>query len=315
MSWIDFRNQALQDMRSVHILHDSKDYGNSAYLLQQSIEKFIKSIVIRYELSTKPMWKLGHMPLTELWDDLHQRLEEFIEKSSSETAKNNYQNMSRSTCIIKKFFQKSTSDLKFALWKESLQIPISENEEQEFLEFIRQLKQELEPQIRSMSTDFIDLFERKIKPFFDQMPNSRKHEIQKLLDSIQLEIDLNSLEEISISNNADIDEFVKNVPIFFNRIEKLYKIIRKDRKPYFLDSELALTILFAWLFSFSTQILKVFTHESIGRYPTEIEMRNEKRSSRNLYEEKNEILKDLENEVEEACNRLNLMIFDKTPQH
>ena len=312
MSWVDFRNQALRDISSADLLYDSRDYGNSAYLLQQSIEKFIKSIVIRYELSTKSMQELGHMPLTKLWDDLHQRMNEYFEKSPSEIAKNHYQNMSESIRIIKDFFIDSTRDLKFALWKGSLKIPMSLDEEKTILEFVRKLQKELEPQIRALSHDYFELFEKKIKPFFDRIPPSQKQEIQNLLDVVKLDIDLNQLEKIQISTNADIDEFAKQVPIFFIRLETLYRIIRKNpRGLSFLESEQALVILFAWIFSFSTQILKIFAHETIGRYPTEIE----NRSSINWYEEKHEILKDLKLEISDACNRLNLMIFYKVPQH
>jgi len=310
MSWIDFRNQALQDMSSVPILREHKDYGNSAYLLQQCIEKFVKSIVIRYELSTKSMGKLGHMPLDELWDDLYQRMDEFIERSTSETAKTNYENMSETIGIIKEFFQRSQTDLKKALWKDSMKIPLSREEEDKLLDFIHRLKEELKPQIRKLSIDLFDLFKRKIKPFFKNLPISQKRKIQNLLDVIQLDVDLDRLDEISISTHHDIDELVMEMPVFFLRIEKLYQIIRKDpHKMHHLDSEEALNILFSWLFSYSTQILKVYAHESIGRYPTEID----ERSSRNLYKEKFVELKDLENEVIEACRRLNSMIFYKTP--
>lgn len=314
MSWIYFRDQALQDIKSVRTLYTSKDYGNSAYLLQQSIEKLVKSIVIRYDLSSKPMSTLGHMPLTQLWDDLYQRLEESIEKSSNKKAKNDFQNMSKSIKIIKDFFKDSTRKYKFTLWKDSLKIPISEKEELELLELIKKLKHELEPQIRLMSHDFTELFENKIKPFLNSMPHSKKQEIQNLLGSTQLDIDLDKLEKISISNINDIDEFVKSTPVFFNKIEKLYQISRKGRGLSFSDSELGLTILFAWLFSYSIQILKVFPHESIGRYPTLICVENKERSSRNWYKDQKKILKELQDEVIAACEKLDLIIFDKIPK-
>jgi len=50
MSWKDFRDQANQDFESSKTLMDKEDFGNSAYLLQQCTEKYVKAVIFKFNL-------------------------------------------------------------------------------------------------------------------------------------------------------------------------------------------------------------------------------------------------------------------------
>ena len=51
MIWEEFRSQARQDLISCRTLYEKEhDYGNSAYLLQQGLEKFVKAYLFKFDL-------------------------------------------------------------------------------------------------------------------------------------------------------------------------------------------------------------------------------------------------------------------------
>ncbi len=308
-SWIDFKDQAVDDLKSSIALQHGNKIGNSAYMLQQSLEKFVKALVLKYNLSNKTPNELSHLPLIGLWNELQNNIKTQIMKTNNQKSIANYALMEKSIKIIGEFFKKSTNTYKELIWKDSLEIELEKNEKNELLNLISDLKQELEPVIKKVIFDYKELFENKLKPFLKTMPPKYRIELQQVLDELDMKIDINNQK---IDTTTNISDLIKEIPKFFDDIEHLYYVIRKDpRRKYFLDSDEFLTILLAWTFQFSGIILKTFVHEDIGRYPRTI-ISSETKNSRTWYKEKGKEVEKLREDVSKACSRL-YYIVSKEP--
>ena len=300
-TWLDFRDQAIEDWKSSILLQNGNKIGNSAYMLQQSLEKFVKAMIMKYEISKYEPEKLTHLPLNKLWEELQSGIKNQIDKTNNVTSKATYDLMEKSVKIIEKFFRQATNSYKEIIWKESLEIKLEQDEQKELLNLVSNLKQELGPVIKKVVFDYKNLFDNELKPFIKNMPKKYKIELQQTLDELELEINIDDIGDKTMDTSTDISDLIKETPKFFDSIEKLYYVIKKDpRKRYFLDTEQFLTILLAWIFQFSDVILKTFVHEEIGRYPRKI---NDK-SSRMWYKEKSDAIEHLRTKVPEACSRL-----------
>lgn len=311
-TWVDFKDQAIDDFKSSIALQSGNKIGNSAYMLQQSVEKFVKALVLKHKLSNKTPNELSHLPLIGLWNDLQNNIKNQIIKTNNQKSIASYDLMEKAVGIIGEFFKKSTNTYKELIWKESLEIQLEDNEKNELLNLISNLKQELEPVIKKVVFDYKELFENKLKPFLKTMPPKYRIELQQVLDELDMKIDIKNIDNQKMNTTMDISDLIKEIPKFFDDIEHLYYVIRKDpRKKYFLDSDEFLVILLAWSFQFSGIILKTFVHEDIGRYPRTI-TGSETKNSRTWYKEKAGEIGKLREEVFKSCSRL-YYIVSKEP--
>src|SRR5438445_8590896 len=62
----------------------------------------------------------------------------------------------------------------------------------------------------------------------------------------------------------------------------------------------------SWIFTFRNEIIQAFTHEDIGRYPTDIDGMN----SRTIYAQRIHELDKLMEKIEGACKKINEMLND-----
>ena len=80
--------------------------------------------------------------------------------------------------------------------------------------------------------------------------------------------------------------------------------------PFYVSKEdkriIDLLILLGWIVNFSIPFLKIYAHEELGRYPEMIK----NKSSLEWYNEKHLELYKLEEEIKQACCKLNVF-FDK----
>lgn len=115
-------------------------------------------------------------------------------------------------------------------------------------------------------------------------------------------IKLEKIEEWKLaSKEIDVIETPKEIS---TTLELFLKKINPRANNPFSKDDLVLIILLSWIFTFSSSILKTFPHESIGRYPREINGA----SSRLLYQQQSDALVQLSREVEMACKKLDEML-------
>ena len=309
MHWRDLHTQAKRDFKSSQILYDDEDFGNSLFLLQQCVEKEIKSFVLKFKLSSKSMLKLNHEPLKELFDDLIKDVQKQIENSNDPEAISNFNNMEKALEIINELFVKVEKDFKIMLWKESLGISLNKTESEKIQEMYDELFISLESPFKQLSAYSMEVFENKFKPYFQLMRKNQKTEIQNLIDELKFKIDLNTIPQAKIAK-VTLKDF--DPMMFFNKVEKLlYYLKRKDpRRPYYLNSEIIMLILLAWIFGFIKVILSVYVHESYGRYPDDIFDGIDKKSSLKWYEEKSLVIPNIRKNVEGIIRRINNIMLN-----
>ena len=309
MEWRDFHEQALRDFKSSAKLYDDNDYGNSLFLLQQSVEKEIKSFVLKFKLSTKTMYVLKHEPLRELFGDLMEDVRNQVEKSSDLEAKSYLENTKETLEKIKEFFKKVENEFKITIWKESLGIPLNENESNNLKDFYNELYNSLETPFKQISAYSVKTFENKLKPFIQEMHKDKKREIQNLIDELKFKIDLDVIPQAKMAE-VTMKDF--QPALFFRKFEKLLFFLKsKDpRKMYHLNSDIFLIILLAWVFGFMKIILSVYVHESYGRYPENILGDVDKKSSLIWYKERSSSIPTIRKEVEGIMRRMDFILLN-----
>lgn len=326
MLWSEFRSKAFDDLRIAERTYNSKDYANSAYHSQQAIEKLVKSFVIKHDLSSKPVKKLGHMPLVKLFDELAQKTEGFVENVLYEEEKKEYkelsiitnalcnffkkalgqevtqpQNMMSSINSVEKdFFENSTKELKIIWWKYSLKISRTPDEAKKLEKIFAEFN-DLLPQIRTISSA---LLTSSAANKLAKQPRRVRREFQrspcgKLLKQLE------NLKEIKIETQNDVDILAMQELAFFDTLEKLCKdVLSNKSKQYSLEPDMVVIILLGWVFRFSMLILEISPHEDLGRYPETVAGK----SVEEWYTLKHKNLYTLETEIKRACQRLDFML-------
>jgi HEPN domain-containing protein len=135
VDWIDFRNQSQTDLKATNLLYEAGDYGNAAYHLQQAVEKHTKCILLAGGLMPK---RRTHLPLTEFLEefitginnfgDLSKRHKiYFLDTEEARGMREQFLNQSR---IIMEGLAEKKPSFRNALWKNSLGIPLVDNQEE-----------------------------------------------------------------------------------------------------------------------------------------------------------------------------------------
>ena len=298
--WTSFYEQAIRDQTSSKILFQNEDFGNSAYHLQQCIEKYVKAVILKHKLYNNPQ-KLGHLPLRFLWKELRKIHGATLKHSRNPRVAKWQHQFLQITDPIQAFYDSVPHDLKIVIWKWSLEIPISEEEktkiasEKEKLEKIRPLCIEMG---RDYDYQFQELLQ-KIK----QLPIKKRRQFEDFIKFIRQYFKFYKLEDESLSPQ---EIFTIQTPSnIATTLEKFNKLNPRD-KSGISKERLVLVLLVSWVFTFYDIILRTFTHESIGRYPITIDGE----SSNNLYKQHKDALLRLSTKVDVACKRLDEMLHN-----
>ena len=221
-----FRKQAIKDQKTSKLLFKNEDFGNSAYHMQQCLEKHTKSLILKYKISNNLI--KSHMPI-------HSLTVELIKKCRTQQNKQNSYAVRKRLLEMLSLLEKveacsyQNEELKILIWKQSLGIPnsIEENKKLE------------------------DLKHKAMKPI--NIANYTKDEYKELKAEIKQNKTLKQCEYF----------------LYLFRLDKFIEII-----------------------------LRVFSHETIGRYPIKINGKN----SANLYIEYKDGLENLLNDANDVCN-------------
>lgn len=105
VDWNEFRLQSIRDLQSCRLLYNEKDYGNSAYLLQQGLEKYVKAYLFKFDLFIGNPRKLHHLTLPKIWEILINNIRRKIGSSDKETKELFHQSLQMIE-IVARFFNK-----------------------------------------------------------------------------------------------------------------------------------------------------------------------------------------------------------------
>ena len=132
--WKEFNEQAKRDLSASFLLYRDNDYGNAAYHMQQALEKQVKSVIIKMGADKYlNLTNLGHYPLPSIINEAAKAFDVIFEQYSKNT-------FVISLCMMLKRFKQfgeffkifKKNEYKITLWKDSLNIKITENENNKF---------------------------------------------------------------------------------------------------------------------------------------------------------------------------------------
>ena len=304
MIWEEFQIQAKQDFASCKVLRKENDFGNSAYLLQQSLEKYLKAYLFKYEIFSGEPKNLGHLPLRTLWKEFENDVERGIRHASNTNTKLMFEKFLPVIKEVLKLFDElknsKNTTLKHAFWKESLNHPLNE-EEKRLAASIRQNLERLLPSIMDTS-ELISTNTEKIKENLSN-PETKMKIIEQIQKSTGFKaesiIDVLSLISANTKSIQTISDMQKLPPQ--NSLSFLTQMIQNVHTPE-NESQARIKKLFqgTWPFQFISEIMQVFTHEDIGRYPIEIDGK----ISRVIYVEHADDLDNLIEKIETVCTKI-----------
>ncbi len=231
--WKEFLNRSKRDLEVSEICFKKKDYELASYLLQQALEKSIKSYMLKNNAIGNPK-QLHHLTLGGIFHIIIEKLREGRRKHQ-----NNIGLMGLFDCMIKlcKKYQEvfkpqeiNDTKKKLPFWKVSLQLSLS-NEDKKYLQetFIVNFQQDIEK--------CNDIF-KKISEDFTNLPKGFTNRIEesKIMEALN-------------ESREDYGDKISQIPSL--------KIL--EPLLLFMDTKLV------------NIIIKTFAHEDIGRYPTEVD--------------------------------------------
>lgn len=307
MLWEEFRDQARQDLASCKFLFDEKsDYGNSAYLLQQTLEKYVKAYILKYDLFVREPYKFRHLPVEKMWEIIRNEIERKCQSYKKDiqcfiTA------LKPLLELITNYFLKIRDPChtdprwKLSVWKQSLNLELNISEHTLFDELTNEMKTKFVPLIHQANELFSNA---KIRLTPARSTQQRKL-LQQLLDDI-ISVSLN-IEIESRSHGIGFDNTFVNISIWFDKLEQIIKktisLADSTQKEKTIQTPFMKVLLLAWLFSFREEMIATFPHEEIGRYPQLKDIR-----SREIYKNNVQNLETLIKRVSECCKRIEEMI-------
>jgi len=304
MEWQEFREQAARDLLSCKILRKDEDYGNAAYLLQQSLEKYVKAYLFKFELFADDPKNLGHLPLKVLFKKLSEEIDKKIRQSNNPQTKIIFSLCSplikETLNLFEKIKDSKNPIWRKAIWKDSLGLPITDEEES----IIKQTKSDWDNRLVPELSKGASLFSNNV----DELKNQLKDPIKKQIieNKIRHNTGLSPDTAIDILTivNSDLQNLPTGMPTALEFFEKLLKIIPDVERNNPFQRDFMKLIQGAWVFAFRDEIIMTFTHEDIGRYPTDID----NVSSRTIYAQRSKELDKLIERVEGVCKKIDMML-------
>lgn len=306
MDWQEFRDQAARDMLSCKMLRSDGDFGNAAYLLQQSLEKYVKAYLFKFKIFADNPRNLGHLPLKALFKKLSDETEKTSRHSNNPQTKIMFKKFHPTIKEIVDLFEKikdsKNPTWRNAIWKDSLGLSLNNDE----VVLIKQTKSRWEteriPELSNTATILSTGLDRLKKQ--SQDPIQRQIIEKEIRDKTGLSFDqaINALTTI----NDNLKNLSVEMPSDLTFLEDLLKPDGQVEPKNPAQFEFNRLIQGAWIFNFRNEIIQTFTHEDIGRYPTDMDGIN----SRTIYAQMiNELDKFIE-KIEDSCKKINEKIDD-----
>jgi HEPN domain-containing protein len=133
--WTDFRDQSRRDIAASNLLWKAGDYGNAAYHLQQAVEKHTKCILMHGGVMPT---QRTHLPLSEFLEEFVIGMVNFrhiaarygVQIFDADTKEDTTQFLDQSRIIMEALAKRKAS-FRNALWKNSLNIPLVDRQEED----------------------------------------------------------------------------------------------------------------------------------------------------------------------------------------
>ena len=280
---------AKSDIKSMKDEYRNNNYGHSAYWCQQGIEKSIKAVLLRNSVGRAPRY-FGHTPLIKLWNDMYSGMD--FSKWPHEHAET-IQQMGKIVNDIFKNSLRSENRLSIIWWKYSLGIELNKDETQNLL-LIQAQVTDIQTKILSLG-DYVlgkNNLDKKIKQA--KIKKQLSQELRSCVDEIEQTIDKLSNTPIQETLPTDIQKLSL---LGFRLLKLTHKKNPRSRDMkvgfYKEDTRPLLTM---WTFGFIGILLKIYSHEVIGRYSRIID----ETTTKTLYASHKLKLKKLEDEAEHA---------------
>jgi len=285
----DFMQKAEFDLERAEIMYKKGDYGFAAYSVQQGMEKYLKSYLLKFNL-VKDIHKLGHLQYSEIAGIIIEIFEDQKKKETDsdmikvlDATINNFKTLHRIFSKIQK-----SHDQKILFWKRSLGIKLNKNEEN-ILDGIRTESNTSANKYLSTLSNYLvsESFAKNLQK--KKLPVKLKEKIPKFL-----------IEYSNASRNGDT-----------NKARQIMNSFMATASPYFYgsgpnslskgDTDFMIKMTkMETTFDWSEYTLLLYPHQDIGRYPTLIDDKN----SEELYEENKENLWQLIQEIRIICSRI-----------
>lgn len=288
MDYDDLFQNGRLDLGAAKILFDNECYGQTAFFLQQALEKHVKAFMLKNNVFEN-VAELKHLPYVKIIE----MYLELIKSANEQVPQLQFNLLIHIFEYIFGFLKKLTHDeaLKIIIWKNSLQIPLSDIETPlsinlniEFEKIMNEFMSDL-PNFSKRYKKYVNLDEinQKNTSTFDEKQKASVNFLNKLdsnLDSSQQSnFSLTDIEELLTvaKHGTGKNSFSKKETLMFNN----FMIIMQS---------------FEWL----DITIDLFPHETLSRYPISVdgEMISE------LYVQYKDTLHELMDKTEITCNEI-----------
>lgn len=263
--------------------YEKENFGKSAFECQQGIEQTLKAILLRNKTSHNPK-KYRHDIILRLWSDMYH--ESDFSKWPPEHEETIRELLGVLDCIIKKSLD-GKKPWKIMWWKHSLYVKLNEDENEKLVSTKKRIVDSL-------------LKAKTLADYILNMPSLKELNQTKIRKKVSPEVRLcldNIQQILSKSPNTSSLKDIQELSILYFHLLKLaHRQNPRSRglKVGFYKEDVR-PLLTMWLFGFSDLLLKLYSHEDIGRYPRMLDCGT---STRDVYSDNKKALKSLEDEAE-----------------
>lgn len=290
--WQQFLERGRKDLKiSFELYEKNRDYELSAYLIQQALEKFVKAYLLKLGVIEKAE-KLNHLPFIGIFELLNQNVVENKRKQKSPHLVMMFEHQKNMFDEIRKFFKEMKKpERKIEYWKFSLDLPnsLDINELMDLKLMSKsgsRLKGDSKKYQKDLDTESINKLERK-----GVMPDSFK----KFLNEFDNKTE--SLQKLQVSGYED------TVSEAEQWLELLERLQAKNTVNQIGTKELRAILEIGRILP---EIIKIFPHEDIGRYP----IKTKDGTTTEIYSQRKEELMKLMVNIKSRCTELELKIIN-----
>ena len=255
MSWEDFHNQSERDYQCSEILMSNQHFENSAYLLQQCVEKNLKAMILKIDSQTN-IRNLGHLPLVGLLEKLESQFRTAYRGSQDKNIKQVLLHVTAIISKLKDALRRVQGKDWESAWKKSLGIKLTAKEDKKMINLENELGNAVKPMIQNLMPVFEDY-----RTNLSQQDNPLAKSLLSLT-AIGLQFDKSNgaYTTVSDANGNEIDMH----EILSLAFRLMYEFLQSNAKSTKIRDLLVLAVFIG---IHTSIMMETFVHETIGRYP------------------------------------------------
>jgi len=308
MDFQDFMQQAETDLVSSTTAFNNEDFPNSAFYSQQAFEKYLKAYLLKFKIINDPI-KANHLAYPHIFSVLISKCEETETSINSSTKQHGIEFLKKLSKLVEKI--ETNKQLKIMMWKISLEIPLTIDEENYDVELGSKIIPLMDNVMKENYGELANIIPSWMKKDFQKNDLSHTTPAKNKSTKINKNDELLAKRLISLVENtlktlssSSVDEANKNSEKIYDDLNILLEIggygagkgsLSKKFTEYTMTT-MIINRTFYWL----DIGIQIFPHESISRYPNTVdgELTTE------LYEKYSSNLKKLLEKVQTTCNEI-----------